>query len=227
MNDFHYAMSLLDTMYGINMPEDQFEEIALVGWNLIGNLRTKLYRYCVDGCDGEVELPCNCVQLEAVTLGLEDWAYTTNQTPNGDWSSFETEQYIERRKQFKDPLYVPGRFIKYEKVGNTLYFGRPHGRLMIVYKGLVVDDNGLPELTDKEASELATYCAYVTKFKEGLATNNQNIMQMAGALKSIWTTQVDQARNDRYLSQNEINEILDAKTSWNRKIFNKSFKLYK
>ena len=33
MNDFHYGMSLMNSLYGINMSEDEWEEIALVGWN--------------------------------------------------------------------------------------------------------------------------------------------------------------------------------------------------
>jgi hypothetical protein len=42
----------------------------------------------------------------------------------------------------------------------------------ILYKGILADEDGLPELTDKEATAIATYIAYVTKFKEGLITNN-------------------------------------------------------
>jgi hypothetical protein len=45
----------------------------------------------------------------------------------------------------------------------------------ILYKGILVDDEGLPEITDKEATAIATYIAYVIKFKEGLQTNNPNI----------------------------------------------------
>jgi len=47
-----------------------------------------------------------------------------------------------------------------------------------------LDDNGLPELTDKEALAIATYCAYVTKYKEGIATNNATIISVANTLKS-------------------------------------------
>ena len=68
---------------------------------------------------------------------------------------------------------------------------------------------------------------YVSKFKEGLQTNNANIIEMAQILKSRWDIQCDQARIDHYMSQNEWDEVLDAKTSWNRKQFGKSIKLYK
>jgi hypothetical protein len=88
----------------------------------------------------------------------------------------------------------------------------------------VVDDEGLPQITDDEAVAIATYCAYVTKFKEGLMTNNPNIIQMAQLLKQEWLQKCDAARVPTSVSMNEMNEILDAKTSWNRKIYNKSYK---
>jgi hypothetical protein len=31
-------------MFGLNIQEEDYEEIALVGWELIGNKRCKLYR---------------------------------------------------------------------------------------------------------------------------------------------------------------------------------------
>lgn len=229
MNDFHYGLSLLETLYGLSMSEENYEETALVGWNLIGNKRTKLYRYstCITDCSESVQLPCNVDQLEAVTTDFEEWDYSTNDTPNGNINSAFVESYIEHRKAFKDPLYISGKLIPYERVGDTLYFDKPYGKINILYKGLVLDDDGLPEITDKEATALATYCAYVIKFKEGIMTNNANIIQMANMLKQQWNIQCDQARADHYMSQNEWNQVLDCKTSWNRKSFGKSLKLVK
>lgn len=225
-NNFYYALSLLDTMYGIDMEDDDFAEIALVGWNLIGNKRTRLYRYstCVDNCEQGVELPCNYDTIEAVTTGFEDWNYSTNDTPNGDLDSAYTEEYIEHRKGFRHPLYIPGKLIKYEQVGNKLYFDRPHGRINILYRGVILDDEDLPEITDKEAMALATYVAYVSKFKEAIKTNNQAIMASASAIKANWLLLCDQARVDYPMSQNDWNDILDAKTRWCRKSFGKSYK---
>lgn len=229
MNDFHYGLSLLETLYGLSMSEENYEETALVGWNLIGNKRTKLYRYstCITDCSESVQLPCNVDQLEAVTTDFEEWDYSTNDTPNGNINSAFVESYIEHRKAFKDPLYISGKLIPYERVRDTLYFDKPYGKINILYKGLVLDDDGLPEITDKEATALATYCAYVIKFKEGIMTNNANIIQMANMLKQQWNIQCDQARADHYMSQNEWNQVLDCKTSWNRKSFGKSLKLVK
>lgn len=220
-------MSLCQTLYDIDLKEEDFEEIGLLAWGKIGNKRTRIYRYtvCMDACaDNSIELPCNADLLEAVTTGWEDWGNVTNDTENGDLGSAFTEAYIEHRKAFHDPLYQSGKFIKYERVGNTLYFDRPYRQVNILYRGVILDDEGLPEITDKEANAIATYCAYITKYKEGLKTNNANIIQLATALEQKWYKQCDQARVPEYLNQNEMDQILDAKTNWNRKIHSKSYK---
>ena len=228
-NNYHYGLSLLETMFGISIPEEDYEEISLVGWNLIGNKRCKLYRtsICVDSCQQSIELPCNADILEAVTTDFEDFQHVDNNSPTERYGSFETEQYIENWKKFKQPLYIPGKYIPYERVGNTLYFDKDNvgNRINILYRGIVLDDSGLPEITDKEALALATYCAYVVKFKEGLMTNNANAVQLAAVLQQQWNTRCDQARIDYQWSQNNYDEVLDVKTNWDRKIHGKSLKL--
>lgn len=225
-NNFYYALSLAHELYDVDMQEDTFEELGLLAWNQIGNKRCKLYNYsvCLNDCQKSIELPCNCDIIEAVTTDIEDFQHVSNISDRGLKGSFVTEQYIESRKAFKHPLYNSGKFIKYERVGNTLYFNQPYNKINILYKGVMLDENGLPELTDKEAMAIATYCAYVTKFKEGLRTNNANIIKISEELRRRWLTQCDQARIPEDISQNEIDEVLDAKNNWNRKIFGRSYK---
>ena len=55
-------------------------------------------------------------------------------------------------------------------------------------------------------------------------TNNAGILSIAEMLKQKWNVQCDQARVSSYINQNEMDKILNAKSSWNRKIYNKSFK---
>lgn len=230
MNSFHYAMSLAEQIYGIQLKEDTWEEIALVGWNLIGNKRYRIYKYTasttpIGDCEHAIELPCNADVLEAVTSSIEEFQETSN-IDTYNRSSFIIEQYIENFKHRTDPLYSHGRYLKYQIVGNNLIFTRPHYKVNILYKGILLDEDGLPELTDKEALAIATYTAYITKFKEGILTNNRNIIEIANTLKSQWLTQCDQARTDQYLNQNDWDEILDAKVNYDRKQFHKSFKIF-
>ena len=226
MNDFGYAMFLANSLYGLNMDSDTFEEIGLIAFNKIGNKRARLYKTCLPvECDGTVSLPCNCDIIEAVTYGFEDAEYVSNVKPLGDAESFMIEHQIEGMKAFKDPLYISGKFVKYQRVGDTLYLNQSVGnKVFILYWGVLSDDNGLPQITDDEAQAIAAFCAYSSKYKEGLLTNNPNIVQVANMLKMDWLRLCDQARVPDYINQNEANAILDAKTSWNRKIFKKSLK---
>ena len=225
MNNFHYSMVLMDNLYGITLPEDAFEELALNAWNLIGNKRYRLYRYsaCIDQ-DNKIELPCNADIVEAVTASWEDWKDVSNLLPNGDIRSAYVEEYIEARKRFHSPLYQGGKFLPYERVGDTLYFDKDYGKVNILYKGVILDEDGLPQVNEKEALAIATYIAFATKQKQGWITNNQNIIQLAQYLYQQWLKYCDSARVPLSIDQNTMNQVLDAKSSWNRKIYNKTYK---
>lgn len=226
MNEFYQAMFQANLLYNLEMLPEDFEEIGLIAWNFIGNKTTRLYKYTtpVDCETLSVKLPCNADIIESVTYCFEDWNRSTNSTPNGDINSQFVESYIEGRKQFNSPLYNSGRFVKYERVGDTLYFDQSYGAVTILYKGIQLDDNGLPMINDKESIAIATYCAYVSKFKEGMISNNKDTLYFAELLKNNWLKYCDAARVPAHISQNEMNEILEAKTSWDRKLYNKSYK---
>lgn len=229
MNSFYSALQQANLLYDVSFTnEDDFVEIGLIAWNLIGNKRVKLYRYFteIDCQNNTVELPCNADIIESVNIPMEDWNYSTNHTIAGDVNSFIIENGIEHFKFFSDPLFARGKHIPYERVGDTLYFDKNYGKIVILYKGIIVDDEGLPELTDSESLAIATYVAYAKKYKEGLMTNNTVIMNLALNLKKEWLTRCDQARLPEYLNQNDMNEILDAKSSWNRKLFRKSYHVF-
>lgn len=226
MESFYTAMFQANMLYGVTMNPDDFAEIGLNAWNFIGNKNVRIYQYTVDTtCNklGYIELPCNVDIIEAVVRHGEDWDYSTNKSNHGNLMSSSVEQYIEDRKIKDNSLYISGRYIDYEKVGDKLYFKGNPGKITVLYKGVVLDEDGLPEISDKEAIAIATYVAYVQKFKEGLITNNAAITNMANLLKADWLKYCDAARVE-YINQNDMNNILDAKTSWNRKIFNKSYK---
>ena len=97
-------------------------------------------------------------------------------------------------------------------------------KINILYRGQVLDDDGLPQLTDKEVDALAAYIAYVVFYKRGLVNSDANMLTLAGTMKQEWLQKCDAARVSEYVSQNEMNEILDAQVNWNRKVFNKSYK---
>ena len=226
MNDFNYIYTVANSLYGLELEPEQFEELGLTAWNLIGNKTVRLYNYSADisNDDFSVQLPCNCDIIEAVTYNNEDWNYSTNKTVNGDYNSQFTEQYIEARKLYQSPFYITGKYAKYERVGDTLYFDKDYGKVNILYKGVILDEDGLPKVNEKEALAIATYIAFATKQKQGWITNNQNIIQLAQYLYQQWLKYCDSARVPLSIDQNTMNQVLDAKSSWNRKVYNKAYK---
>ena len=227
--DFHYIAVLLDMLYGIELDDEDLEEMGLLAWGLIGNRDTRLYRarLCI-GSDLSVTLPCNAVEggVELVTASYEDWARVTNYSELGDQRTSFIENLNEAEKYYPSPYYLPGKILKYEQVGDKLYFAHNYGTINVLYKGILADEEGLPQITDKEATAIATYIAYIIKYKEGLVTNNTVIINLAKSLKADWLQQCDQARVT-YLNQNDMNNILDVKNSWDRHAYGKGSKVIK
>lgn len=230
LQEFNSAYAQANLLYGLEMEPETFEEVALVAWRKIGNRITRLFRHrtqvvCENG-QYIAALPCNCDadSIEAVTYDWEDWKYTTNMHTNGDYDSQFIENYIEGRKLFEDPLYVSGKYAKYWLVGDTLYFDQNYGSINILYKATVLDGEDLPYLTPKEVEAIACFCAYNEKFKQGWKLNRQDILQNAQLLEQRWLKLCDAARVPERISQNDMNKILDSKLSYNRKLFNKTYK---
>lgn len=227
MANFHYAISLAQTLYDVEGDTDDLEEIGLVAHNFIGNKNTQLHKAILNvNCeDGSVQLPCGVDVIESVTYcGIEDWNYTSNIKEHGDLSSLYTESYIEGQKAFLDPHYTSGKFVKYRKVGDKLYVNKGLGKVIVLYHGIILDEDGLPEINDKEAIAIAEYIAYVIKYKEAIRTNNRNVLQMAQELKQQWLAHCSAARVPEHISQNEMDQILNAQSSWDRKTYGNSYK---
>lgn len=120
--------------------------------------------------------------------------------------------------------------MKYDEGNQELYFSRNYPRVMVVYHGYLVDDEGLPLINEKEQRAIAAFLAYTTLYKESLKRVNVDKynfkynIQMLQSIKEDWLRLCNAARVKERLSQNDMDRILDAKTSWSRKIYGKSMK---
>ena len=226
INNFKYAISLAQMLYDININDmDTLIEIGLVAYNFIGNKNTHLVAEIVDVNNGLVKLPCKADLIEAITdPRYEDWNKTSNIKNYGDIDSNNIEQYIEKSKQEKDPLYISGHFVKYRREGNYIYVNEKINSVCVLYHTEQLDEDDLPLINDKEAIAIADYIAYTIKYKEALRSNNQAVFQMAQTIKKQWQIHCDAARVPEYVSQNEMNDLLDAVSSANRKVHGKSYK---
>lgn len=228
MNNFKYAISLAQMLYDIDINDmDTLIEIGLVAYNFIGNKNTKLKSDIVnvDPKSGLVKLPCKADLVEAITYPkAEDWSYTSNIKNFGDYNTLNIEHYIEKSKQSVDPLYTSGKFVKYRREGNYIYVTENVELVCVLYHSEELDEEDLPLINDKEAVAIADYIAYTIKYKEALRSNNSNVFQMAQTIKKQWLLHCDAARVPEYVNQNEMNDLLEIASSYNRKVYGRSFK---
>ena len=227
---FYSALIKLRDFYGVELTGEDFENIGLVAWDKIGNKDVKLYKYVVvpektETGEYYVDLPCNADIIESVTADYEDYQKTTptNNISGSNQSSW-VEGYVESRKFHTNHLYTSGKYIKYRREENRLYLSEKFNSVKILYKGVHVDDEGLPYLTDDESLAIATFCAYVDDFKKARITKDKATFEMALVTEQKWKTLCTQARVPEYINQNEMDEILNVSVSWDRKRFGKSFK---
>lgn len=226
---FHTAYSQARELYGIELNPDEFESIGLIGWDRIGNKQFKLYKYQTVPIQNElleyyIDLPCNLDIIEAVTANYEDYQKTSNQFLTGQTQNGWIEGYIESRKFNTNHLYPSGKFIKYIQEGNTIKLSDRFNEVNILYKGIIADDTGLPFLNEKELDAIAVFCAYSYYFRIALTTRDQIAMQQAQLLEQKWKSLCTQARIPDYINQNQMDEILNVMSSWDRKRFGRSYK---
>ena len=217
---------LVETLYGITPNESNFEDIVMNGWSYINNKHTRLYRYVADADkDGVLDLPCNVDVIESVHIPMPDAKMTSNKTVFNEINTLFTEGYIDAWKRLEDPYWTRGKLVKYDEGNNQLFFARPYKNIMVVYHGIIADEEtGLPLVTDKEIKALAAYVAYASLYREGIQKRNPDIIKFAQTVYADWLKLCNAARIPEHLSQNEMDSILDVKTRWDRKQYGRSYK---
>ena len=81
------AYELVNSLYGITPDPDNFEDVALAGWEQIGNKHTRLYKFVGNTTNQELQLPCNADIVESVTIPISDANMTSNKTDLLDFES--------------------------------------------------------------------------------------------------------------------------------------------
>lgn len=223
-NNFKSIYSIANSLYGTTLDASSFEDIALNGWELIGNRETRLYKYTTNTKNKRIEMPCNVEFIEAVFIPSVDFQATHSYSSIPDTTNEWIEQYIESWKTNKNKFYDSGILVKYRQEGPYLVFDKDYSKVTILYHGIIVDEEGLPYLSDKEVQALAAYCAYTDLYKKSLIQKNADLFKLASSIKADWLRLCNSARIPVYINQNEMNDILDVKTRWDRKQYGKSFK---
>jgi len=73
--------------------------------------------------------------------------------------------------------------VKYWEAGNQLQFSRDYRNVMVIYHGIIVDDDGLPLINEKEEKAISAYIAYIYLYKEALKKRDKVLMEMSQLVK--------------------------------------------
>lgn len=218
---------MVDTLYGISPDPNTFEDVALAGWDKIGNKHTKLYKYIGNTENCELKLPCNADIIESVSIPIADANLTSSKDDFVDFNSVYVESYIDMWPTLNNPFNVRGKLIKYKEGDGVLYFDRDFDNVCVLYHGILCDDeDGLPLVNDREMKAIASFVAWRETFKECLkrGTTSKYGYALVQQIEAEWYRNCNAARLKDHLTQNDMNDILDVKFRSDRKCYGKSLK---
>ena len=131
---------------------------------------------------------------------------------------------VELAKKYGTPLYVIDETTLRAICNDYKEAFKNYKNIKIVYHGVIMDEDDLPLINDKEMRAIAAYVAYARTYREGLMKKDGNIINLANSMKQDWWKACNAARVVHNISQNDMDAILDAKTTFDRKRYGVSFK---
>lgn len=236
---FLSAKATAAELYSIQMDEDTFVELGWYAYRDIGNVAVDNYIAKLPVSNtGVAILPENLDIIDSVTttdiplptlgdgytvydsgIPLSRWFFT--QTVMN-----ETVRYFDLRQ---NSTIAPGELVNYDRIEkskilitNELLWGE---EVWISYKGVVVDDSCLPMITFKESMAIAARVAFL-KVQRDLFMHKPGSAELLGYIKVESGRLMQAAKIPEYINQNEFDSILDAQSSWDRKVYGTSFKPY-
>jgi len=239
MENFLAAKFLLKDLTGITMTDEDFIEKAYRGYRKIGNIATATYKYKGKVENQKIKLPCNIEFMESLSTGdivldsINDIIFVS-ENPTGPITS----QYyypdiiafdnINKINLSRTNLHPTGTFVPYEIIGKNEYLlvnEKLEGEeLLVIYRGQVLDEDGLPSLTAKEVEALAYYVAYL-EVQKRIFMKEPGMADMFAIIKPEYIRTMAAAKIPEYVSQNFWDELLSANTRFDRKTFNNSYRL--
>lgn len=205
---FLTAKARMKSRYGIEMELDDFIEKAYYIWRDIGNIATREKTMEVVIPDsGLITLPSDCEFLDSVRL--KNNLYLTAGHSSSGKKVAETEVNV---------LYsaIDDKNIKITSVGLEGL------DLILEYSSIAADSDGLPLLSDREVNAIAANVA-MQKTEIDLFRKIKGADVVLQYIKPEADRLLLAAKSDEKISDDNLNKILDIKTSWNRKTFGSRF----
>lgn len=221
-------------MYALDMTEDDFIEMAYDVWRSIGNIATKIDRYYVKVPDDFIiELPVQVEFIESVTI-VNELSVIDSFDSGGskDRTVFAHQERSNLPNIQESVSMTNGRDTNYIAVGNnSIKLTSPDTLsrdVMIVYKALDLDNDGLPFLNDKEVEAIAAEVAkrnLLRKAFQGVGTKDKSFITLMQFMTAEAARLMTAAKMDEQITDDTLNKLLDIQTSWDRKQFGKRFNM--
>jgi len=223
--------------YGLEMNKDEFIELAYDVWRSIGNTAVITHRFFTKVPDDLIiELPVNIEFIESVT-SVDQQAVVTTFDSGGEKERHVPAMAVRSNIPDKNQSETtsPGSTINYTLVSdNAIRITSPdmlNTDIMVVYRTIDTDEDGLPILNDKEVSAIAAETArrdLVRRVMQGQAANANNaIVTMLQMMTSEADRLMAAAKIDESITDDALDKLLDIKFSWDKKQYGRRFSLIK
>lgn len=233
---FLTAQAKASHLYAVDIDTDDFIEMAYTIWRSIGNIATVLTRYFTKvPADFIIELPQQCEFIDSVT-SIDRQTVATTHDSGGEKDRHVPAAHVRSNLPEINQSITSssGMSINYITLdNNSIKITSPvlvSADIMIVYRSLDLDEDGLPLLNDKEVEAIAAEVAkrvMLRKGFQGIGTKDKTQQILLQYILVEAARLMTAAKITENISDDEIDQMLNIQTSWDRKVFGRRFKLLK
>ena len=227
----------LKTKYGLTIDEYDYLDLAVDALRDIRHYgTTEYYAVCEVSKDGTVPTPCNVYTIDAVTSFKQGYKQFNTRVEYQMLNNYGTDSFYTARSiaDASDWKFNSSGLTTYkDRVGYISYqLDDRHitvdkalagEQIIIAFTGTSVDKEGYPMISRKQANALAVYSGKYIIIKN-LAMGNNKQAQLLEYFTAESGRLMQAASIPENITDNELEEMMDAKTSFNRKAYRRPMK---
>jgi len=229
---FEFARAMMINQWPmIKIQEDDFIEQAYYIWKQIGNYYSNAHIYTAKVTpDNKLDLPGNVDSIKQVTFPkylyninlnnimiFSGGSLLTNRDILDKWDSYRVDSSITSKY---------GQNITFRQEDGYLTFDQGDFKnlyVSVLYDGLIVDEDCMPKIFFKEVLAIANNVAF-NKAQSMIAMGDPSFAQLISLMMKESDRSMAAARVAEGYTANQWDQILDIRTSYDRKHYNRNFK---
>jgi hypothetical protein len=222
--------------WDLYVEEDDYIELAYPIWRSIGNIATrKHYKKVTVPQDGVIQLPDGCEFVESVSTvafrnveGVDAWSHRQQHNSNKSIPDVTPDQSRVSPSMAirQSETYTNGVAVNWELDDGIIRITSAkelaNKEVMIVYKSIPLDSDGLPLLNDKELNAITFNVALVLAERD-LFRKIPGADKLVSYLEPRATSSLAAAKIPENISDDALNKALDIKVSRDFKTYGTRF----